>query len=303
MLGKPKQAAGFLVVGGRQQLDSNQRLLVSHAATLLSILLDRPAHLHEAEMRLRRMLFRSLLRPGSDVDLSLLRYVGFAPDRQIAVIAVGDVGPPRAAEAAVDAALSARGTPALVMANSKGLAVLAGAAERREVARTTLAALRERLGRMPSAGVGRSVELELALDSYRQAIAAARVALGQPGQVVDFAELSIFDLLLGTQSRDTLAAIAGSILRPLDPLTSGVPAELLRTTSEFLAHGGHWEATATSLGVHRHTLRNRIDRISGILGRDLTVASERAEVWLALKARELLHLTATEAAEDDSARR
>lgn len=303
VLGKPKQAAGFLVVGGRQQLDSNQRLLVSHAATLLSILLDRPAHLHEAEMRLRRMLFRSLLRPGSDVDLSLLRYVGFAPDRQIAVIAVGDVGPPRAAEAAVDAALSARGTPALVMANSKGLAVIAGAAERREVARTTLAALRERLGRMPSAGVGRSVELELALDSYRQAIAAARVALGQPGQVVDFAELSIFDLLLGTQSRDTLAAIAGSILRPLDPLTSGVPAELLRTTSEFLAHGGHWEATATSLGVHRHTLRNRIDRISGILGRDLTVASERAEVWLALKARELLHLTATEAAEDDSARR
>ena len=40
----------------------------------------RPAGaLHEAEMRLRRMLFRSLLRPGSDVDLSLLRYVGFAP--------------------------------------------------------------------------------------------------------------------------------------------------------------------------------------------------------------------------------
>lgn len=295
VLGKPKQAAGFLVVGGRRQLDSNQRLLVSHAATLLSILLDRPAHLHEAEMRLRRMLFRSLLRPGSDTDLGLLRYVGFAPDHQVAVVAVADAGPPRAAEAAVDAALAARGTPALVMANSKGLAVLAGASERTEVARVALEALRERLGRMPSAGVGRGVDLALALDSYRQAIAAARVAVGQPGQVVDFAALSIFDLLLGTQSRDTLAAIAGSVLRPLDPVAAGAHGDLLRTTAEFLAHGGHWEATASSLGVHRHTLRNRIDRISGILGRDLTLASERAEVWLALKARELLNLTAAEA--------
>ncbi len=302
VLGKPKQAGGFLVVGGRRQLDSNQRLLVSHSATLLSILLDRPAHLHEAEMRLRRILFRSLLRPGADVDLGLLRYVGFAAEQHVAVIAVGDAGPPRAAEAAVDAALSARGTPALVMANSKGLAVLVAATERVAVAEATLAALRSSLGRVPSAGVGRGVDLALALDSYRQAIAAARVAFGQPGQVIDFAELSVFDLLLGTQSRDTLAAIAGSVLRPLDPLTSGLPADLLRTTSEFLAHGGHWEATANALGVHRHTLRNRIDRISGILGRDLTVASERAEVWLALKARELLHLTSTEAAEDGSAR-
>lgn len=296
VLGKPKQAGGYLVVGGRRQLDSNQRLLVSHSATLLSILLDRPAHLHEAEIRLRRMLFRSLLRPGADVDLGLLRYVGFAADREVAVVAVGDAGPPRAAEAAVDAALAARGIPALVMANSKGLAVLVGAAERGEVAEITLAALRASLGRLPSAGVGRGVELGLALDSYRQAIAAARVALGQPGQIIDFAELSIFDVLLGTQSRDTLAAIAGSVLRPLDPLTSGLSADLLRTTSEFLAHGGHWEATANALGVHRHTLRNRIDRISGILGRDLTIASERAEVWLALKARELLQLTSTEAA-------
>ncbi|WP_462286921.1 helix-turn-helix domain-containing protein [Nostocoides sp.] len=44
---------------------------------------------------------------------------------------------------------------------------------------------------------------------------------------------------------------------------------MLRTTAEFLLRNGHWESTAAALGVHRHTLRNRIDRISTLLERDL----------------------------------
>ncbi|MEI2776283.1 MAG: PucR family transcriptional regulator ligand-binding domain-containing protein [Tetrasphaera sp.] len=285
--------AGYLAVGGRDRLSSNQRLLVSHAVTLLSILLDRPAHLHEAEMRLRRLLFRSLLRPGADVDQGLLRYVGFAEGQPVAVVAFVDAGPPRGAEAAVDEAVNALGVPALVLANAKGLAILTAARAAREVAEAAQGALAPRRRTRPSAGIGSAGDLSAVVDGYRQAFAAARYAAAEPGQILGFEELGIFDLLLGTQPRDTLAAIAGSVLRPLDAAAHGHPGELLRTVNEFVAQGGHWEATSASLGVHRHTLRNRIERISGLLGRDLTQASERAEVWLALRARELLSLTSS----------
>lgn len=290
--------AGFLAVGGRDRLDTNQRLLVSHAATLLSILLDRPAHLHEAEMRLRRLLFRSLLRSGADVDQGLLRYVGFTDRQPVTVVAFVDTGPARVAESVVDAGVSGLGAPTLVLANSKGVAILTSARAATDVAKTAQAALERRLRRVPSGGIGSAGDLSTVLDSYRQALAAARYAAAEPGRILGFGELGIFDLLLGTQPRDTLAAIAGSVLRPLDAAAHGHPGDLLRTVSEFVAHGGHWEATSASLGVHRHTLRNRIERISTILGRDLTQASERAEVWLALKARELLSLTS--AASDEA---
>ncbi len=134
----------MLAVGRRRQLQPNERLLVAHAATLLALLLDRPAHLREAEMRLRRMLFRSLLRPGGEADLGLLRYVGFTPEQRVAVVAFVDTGAPRAAEALVDSPLSATGVPVLIMANSKGLAVLAPAQSIAEVAEVARAALRER---------------------------------------------------------------------------------------------------------------------------------------------------------------
>ena len=51
---------------------------------------------------------------------------------------------------------------------------------------------------------------------------------------------------------------------------------------------GRWNDAAESLGVHRHTLRHRIRRIERLTGRDLDSARDRVELWLALKARELL---------------
>ena len=86
-------------------------------------------------------------------------------------------------------------------------------------------------------------------------------------------------------------AIASAVLHPLETLGG---AELLRTTAEFLLRNGHWESTAAALGVHRHTLRNRIDRISALLGRDLSAAPARAEIWMALKARELLSMSGSD---------
>ena len=45
---------------------------------------------------------------------------------------------------------------------------------------------------------------------------------------------------------------------------------------------------ARQLYCHRHTLRYRIKRIEELTGRDLKSARDRIELWLALRARELI---------------
>ncbi|WP_434442462.1 PucR family transcriptional regulator [Lentzea sp. E54] len=68
---------------------------------------------------------------------------------------------------------------------------------------------------------------------------------------------------------------AEALLRPLD-------TETRETLRAWLAHHGAWDPAATELGVHRHTLRNRVRRAEQALGRSLDSPGLRAELWLAL---------------------
>ncbi|USX52576.1 PucR family transcriptional regulator [Lentzea sp. HUAS12] len=68
---------------------------------------------------------------------------------------------------------------------------------------------------------------------------------------------------------------ADALLGPLDPETR----ETLRV---WLTHHGAWDPAAAQLGVHRHTLRNRVRKAEQALGRSLDSPGLRAELWLAL---------------------
>jgi purine catabolism regulator len=68
---------------------------------------------------------------------------------------------------------------------------------------------------------------------------------------------------------------ADALLRPLD-------AETRETLRVWLAHHGAWDPAATELGVHRHTLRNRVRRAEQVFCRSLDSPGLRAELWLAL---------------------
>ncbi|GGU42249.1 PucR family transcriptional regulator [Streptomyces lavendofoliae] len=75
---------------------------------------------------------------------------------------------------------------------------------------------------------------------------------------------------------DEAAAYARALLAPLpEPLT-----ETLRT---WLSLHGSWDRTATALGVHRNTVRQRIARCAALLGTDLDDAEVRMELWFALR--------------------
>ncbi|MEU9096485.1 PucR family transcriptional regulator ligand-binding domain-containing protein [Streptomyces sp. NPDC048361] len=72
------------------------------------------------------------------------------------------------------------------------------------------------------------------------------------------------------------AAYARDLLAPL--------SEPLRTTlRNWLSRNGSWDRTATALGVHRNTVRQRVARCATLLAADLDDMDVRTELWLALK--------------------
>jgi purine catabolism regulator len=77
-------------------------------------------------------------------------------------------------------------------------------------------------------------------------------------------------------------AFADAVLRPLAADGPATDALLRQTLTAWLAAGGETGTAAAALGVHRHTLRERLRRAATLLGADLDDAGLRAELWVAL---------------------
>ena len=84
--------------------------------------------------------------------------------------------------------------------------------------------------------------------------------------------------------RGLLAAAGAEPLarRLLAPLLTPEGAVLLESARVWLRCNGAWEPAARELGVHRHTLRNRITAAERALGVDLDDVEARTDLWLAL---------------------
>ncbi|MCF3177974.1 helix-turn-helix domain-containing protein, partial [Streptomyces sioyaensis] len=72
---------------------------------------------------------------------------------------------------------------------------------------------------------------------------------------------------------------ARALLAPLD----GTP-QLRTTLHNWLSLHGSWDRTATALGIHRNTVRQRIARTAALLDTDLDDPDVRMELWFALRA-------------------
>ena len=58
---------------------------------------------------------------------------------------------------------------------------------------------------------------------------------------------------------------------------------LIESATAWLENNGAWDRAAKQLGVHRHTLRNRITTLEKMLALDLDRFGDRAELWAALQ--------------------
>lgn len=99
-------------------------------------------------------------------------------------------------------------------------------------------------------------------------------------------KLSLTSLLLAAHDVP-LQDLAVEALGPLQEFDASHDSDLLLTLSEYLNRDGSVGAVAESLGLHRNTVRYRIQQISDLSGYDPNVTSDRVQLWIALSALEL----------------
>ncbi|MFE9134595.1 PucR family transcriptional regulator [Streptomyces sp. NPDC007355] len=261
---------GFVVLLDADSAEA--RLLISVLVSLLSVELERRHLADEPQRRRRAAILARLFHTDITAEQAqaLLRTAD-VPSGSVRAVAVQAAGEP--VELAADLALAVPGGLARVTGGTVELVV----AEELD----TSAVLRRFAPGRP-AGIGPAVAPQHAALSLRQAVAllSSSVELGRP---VSAAEAGSVRLLLSLGSPATLAAFADTVLAPLD--AADPDGELTETLRVWLETNGSWAESSALLGLHRHTVQNRIEKVARLTGRQQDRAEDRVDLWLALTAR------------------
>ncbi|EAR23968.1 helix-turn-helix, Fis-type protein [marine actinobacterium PHSC20C1] len=129
-----------------------------------------------------------------------------------------------------------------------------------------------------SAAAAEYSELNVALGQASTALRASRGSVG----IADFTDIADTGML-GVLHAAGAEQVAHRVLTPLTDFDAEHSAALVDTLRSWLAHECSWGATAAHVGVHRHTVRSRIDQAAGILDLDLESFEGRLEAWAALR--------------------
>ena len=287
--------AWLTVVADEPPLGDFERLCARQAAIVVGLELMRERVVSETERRLAGDLLADALggRLDSDELRGRLRPFGISAEAAVLVYQLED---PTTAEATLEAALADAGVPALVATSAvAGRPLLCAVVDARagdpvDLARTglrALAALHDPVRAAASRAVGVGT-LRRGFHEARCALEATSVADGDAPEVASHRDVGAFTLLLSLQDDDALRLYSDGLLDPIERTEGEYGGELLRSLEAFIENNGNWERAARELYCHRHTLRYRIRKIEELTGRDLSRATDRIELWLALRARELV---------------
>jgi hypothetical protein len=247
---------GFALGIAAEQREPGDHTITGVALVLLSLLMGK--HQGAAESARSAALVRLLLGSAAEEVAPLL-----GADEWTVVHARGDAGNDLVAHSTAASALAAALGSGLVDADAG-----------QDLVRLLLPAGRE-LAAQPGWTLGASApaatgELRAA-DS--QAARALRRAEATRTALVRHREAGLASLV-APEEADAHARV---LLAPL-----GGSQALTGTLRSWLSLHGSWDRTATALGVHRNTVRQRITRCAALLGADLDDPDVRMELWFAL---------------------
>ncbi|GAB3409886.1 PucR family transcriptional regulator [Schumannella luteola] len=248
--------------------DRPARAVVAGAVALTEVAAGAAREAVRLARALRRRALVALLAGRRDDAVGLLAELGASvPNGAVTVVVA------RLDEVAADRALAVLGDA--LAAELDGRLVLVAETPRAAALAPRLTALGAAVGTAAQLGVD-ALEAGVA----RAGTAARRAA---PGEIADWAALpdEPLGLALGAGG---LRELAAARLGPLedDPAS----AELLRCARVWLQNNGAWDAAARELGIHRHSLRDRMTKLEHRLGVDLARFDARAELWMLLRARD-----------------
>lgn len=285
-LGQPGRLHGVLAVLGDHPHDSATRAVVTGAVALAEVALEQRTIRRDSLLALHSQALELMV--GSHVS-SVARAIPGIPLERMRVALVHVEAQVENLVDALERRSQHLGQGLFAALYRGSLAILVADTEYPWLA----AFLRDHHATAGVSDVGPIDELPVALAQARRALASGRGdARGgvrddrHPGEgvVTEFAHLrrtSVAGMLRGTNASGIAAARLDVLLR------ADTGDELVRCAAVWLAHNGQWDPAAAALGLHRHSLRTRIDRVGAALGLDLATFADRAELWLMLSALDL----------------
>jgi DNA-binding PucR family transcriptional regulator len=269
-----------------------EQTALEHGATVLAMELARLHSLVETELRLGRDLAEELLA-GADNQrvLSAAQMLGYELERPHRVVVVDGPDPGRRDETlfhAVRRSARDKGLGSLLVPRGAAVVVLAEDNRPWEEFRH---AVSQRLGGGCRVGVGgRCLGPAGFPRSHREAQLALRMqdTAGGGDRVTVFDELGVYQLLAEVQEMTSVERYVREWLGALLDYDANRRAELVRTLSRYLEHGGNYDATAKALAVHRSTLKYRLRRIREISGHDVADPETHFSLQLATRAQQTL---------------
>ncbi len=288
---------GLLVLVG--EVGAEARMLVSGLVSLLSLELERRHLAGEPERRHRAALLGRLLSPEVTAararDVLAAAGLSASAVRAVAVgAATSDEGPATSGEGPAmsgtgPAASGGETAPPGELAAALALAVPGGLVRVRDGQVEAVVGegldihrVLTRFAPGRPAGIGSPVPPHAAHTSLREASGLVEVSRGL-GRPVEAGGGDSARLLLSLGERPALAGYADALLAPLE--TAAPSGDLVETLATWLDAGCSWDETSRRLGLHRHTVRNRLDKAMRLTGRRLDNADDRFDLWLAVRAR------------------
>jgi purine catabolism regulator len=263
------------------ELSEYDRLVLHHGQSALAFELSRRHAVSSAELRLAGDLLDDLEHDRLDEREIGRRISAFGLDpvvRYAALLAVANAAPLSPdLRAAAARELDARGCRYLSASRRDRASFLVATESEEEtlaIAQALVAAApgtRVGIGRPASGvGLGRSLlEARAALDAVA-------------GPVASYHDLGALELLLSLPG----AALEAFVARVLGPAATS--SWLLESLAALLDSGCRWSEAADRLGIHRHTLRYRMEQLRKQTGMHPDDPAQRMELWLAVKAKQAL---------------
>jgi sugar diacid utilization regulator len=291
MLASPRpDVLGVLsLIDPMRSADTADLIALEHGATVLSMELARVRGIADTELRLRRDLVHDLLN-GTDDESAYLRADALEHDlrQPHRVIVIQGRGRTRNEDLLLHAVRrTVRDHRLSFMLDTwSGAVVLLTAGEANwEQLRTSI--LTELGGGLCRLGVGslcsKPSELPRSLREAQLALRLQQTLLSGTA-ACEYSKLGVFRMLAAIPNLSEVDSFVREWLGVLIDYDKAKHAELVKTLTQYLEHGGNYDATALKLSVHRSTLKYRLQRIRELTGLELNDPDVHFNLQLATRA-------------------
>ncbi|MGV9801973.1 PucR family transcriptional regulator [Mycobacterium sp. NPDC003449] len=275
-IGHSKRLDGVLVLGGLEWPDPAASDVVNSVIALAGLALTQNRALDKAHHHLRAGVFEQLLIGDPTVATRTATSVwGGLPGEPLTVMAAAK---PDHSDFLLDAlereAAERRGRVFFTQRENR-IYVLAEAAPPDDL-----------LKLLSQHGIPVGTSSGVPLGALSRGVAEAERALQhaiETGQSSVAFETFLDRGVLGVLRREQMGTVARGILRVLHAHDTEKGSDLLTTVRIWVHNECAWDATARELGIHRHTLRNRVQLAGRLLDLDLDALRDRLELWAAVQ--------------------